>query len=92
MRVILVDAMSGGCVDCGKSDIRVLEFDHVRGDKVDSITSMVRRGLSVEVLVEEIAKCEVRCANCHTIATLSRLPQTWHDKFVKGYRGAPDRN
>jgi len=81
MREILVAAMAGGCVDCGITDIRVLEFDHVRGEKIDTITSMVRRGLSVDVLVAEIAKCEVRCANCHALATISRLPQTWHDLF-----------
>ena len=51
------------CVDCGEDDPVVLEFDH-RGDKVDSISElMVRRGL--EVLKEEIKKCDVRCANCH---------------------------
>ena len=82
MQSILFEAMAGGCVDCGITDIRVLEFDHVRGVKVDSITSIVRRGLSIEVLLTEIAKCEIRCANCHTLATLSRLPRTWHDRYI----------
>ena len=29
------------CVDCGQTDIRVLEFDHVRGKKLNSIARMV---------------------------------------------------
>ncbi len=53
------------CVDCGEQDIVVLEFDHVRGEKRDAISNMVRHRLSLATLMEEIAKCEVRCANCH---------------------------
>ena len=53
------------CVDCGEDDIMVLEFDHVYGTKAGSITAMVASGLSVDKLMNEIKKCEVRCANCH---------------------------
>ena len=82
--------MEEGCVDCGNRDIRVLDFDHVRAPKFDSVSSMVRRGLSVDVILAEIAKCEVRCKNCHAIATLFRLGSTWHDRFLN--QSAPDRN
>lgn len=60
------------CVDCGESDIIVLEFDHVRGDKIDSIAKMVARHRSLDVIQEEIGKCEVRCANCHRRVTAAR--------------------
>ena len=53
------------CVDCTESDIRVLHFDHVRGVKIDEVTSMVHAGCSWKKILNEIAKCEVRCANCH---------------------------
>lgn len=53
------------CVDCNESDPIVLEFDHVRGKKSMGIASMVSQGVSFERLVEEIKKCDVRCANCH---------------------------
>ena len=60
------------CVDCGQTDIRCLEFDHVRGNKSASITRMLNTGVTWSVIKAEIAKCEVRCANCHRIKTLER--------------------
>jgi len=53
------------CVDCGESDIVVLQFDHVRGEKRQEVSYMVRKGASWNTIDAEIAKCEVRCANCH---------------------------
>ena len=52
------------CVDCGETDPVVLECDHVRGTKFRSIGVMLRSN-SRESLLEELDKCEVRCANCH---------------------------
>jgi hypothetical protein len=60
------------CIDCGNSDIRCLEFDHVEGTKTDNIARMITRGKSWNTIEAEIAKCEVRCANCHRIKTLER--------------------
>ena len=59
------------CTDCGETDIAVLEFDHLR-DKRVCISEMFRRGFSWKAIVEEIAKCEVVCANCHRRRTLRR--------------------
>ena len=53
------------CVDCGESDPVVLDFDHVRGQKTESVTRMLMAGYSTKTLLKEIEKCEVRCANCH---------------------------
>lgn len=53
------------CVDCGESDRRVLEFDHVRGEKRTAISTMIRNNSSLKAIQDEIAKCEVRCSNCH---------------------------
>ena|ERR1700676_2440763 len=60
------------CVDCGFSDIRALDFDHVRGNKNHNISNMVRSGYSMKKILEEIAKCEIRCSNCHRIQTCIR--------------------
>jgi hypothetical protein len=52
------------CVDCGETDIFVLEFDHI-ADKERPVAQLILAGVSWEKLFREIAKCEVRCANCH---------------------------
>jgi hypothetical protein len=53
------------CVDCGINDPIVLQFDHVRGTKVNDVSRLVRASASEQAILEEIAKCEIRCANCH---------------------------
>ena len=52
------------CIDCGEHDPVVLEFDH-RHSKSVCISSMLRTSYGVETIKAEIAKCDVRCANCH---------------------------
>lgn len=59
-------------IDCGLTDIRALEFDHVRGNKILDIARLLDRAVSWSTIEAEIAKCEVRCANCHRIKTLER--------------------
>lgn len=53
-----------GCKDCGEKDPLVLDFDHMR-DKVAGVSRLLRNNASWEDIELEIAKCEVRCANCH---------------------------
>lgn len=57
------------CKDCGCSDPRVLEFDHVNG-KTRSVSTMLN--FCWESVLKEIEKCEVVCANCHRIRTYDR--------------------
>jgi len=52
------------CVDCGEQDPLVLEFDHVRGRKKGNIAQMAHTHVW-ETVLQEIEKCDVRCANCH---------------------------
>lgn len=61
------------CIDCGYYDIRALEFDHINDDKEANVADLVARGYSLERVKKEMDKCEVVCANCHRIRTLSRL-------------------
>ena len=51
------------CVDCGESDPVVLEFDHLR-DKEFGIAQGLR-DRDWQSVLDEMAKCEVVCANCH---------------------------
>ncbi len=67
------------CVDCGESDPIVLEFDHIK-EKADGLASMATRALMLSRLLEEIAKCEVVCANCHKRRTAKRT--NWYNKSL----------
>src|SRR5439155_1449789 len=68
-RATLAAAKASGCIDCGNKDPRVLDFDHVRGEKADCVSRLFR---APKRLTEELAKCEVRCSNCHRIKTWER--------------------
>ncbi len=58
------------CKDCGVSDYRVFEFDHL-SDKKANIAA-VMKSWCWETLLTEIAKCDIVCCNCHRIRTLTR--------------------
>lgn len=49
------------CVDCGETDPIVLEFDHVRGEKLKKVSTFQSRRSAWA----EIQKCDVVCANDH---------------------------
>lgn len=66
-KFVLDYLLSHSCVDCGCTDHRVLEFDHVRGDKAKEVSLMAQGGYGLKRIVQEIEKCDVRCANCHRI-------------------------
>lgn len=68
------------CVDCGGSDPIVLEFDHVRGEKVADVSNMSNGECSLQRLMKGIEKCEVRCANCHRRKTA--LQFGWHQSMA----------
>jgi hypothetical protein len=53
------------CTDCGQSDVAVLTFDHVRGEKKYNISNIVSRGYSIETIKKELEKTEIVCFNCH---------------------------
>lgn len=68
-RAFMDSLLVSGCVDCGNKNLTVLDFDH-QGDKKQNVSAM--RQESFAAIEAEIAKCEVRCANCHRIATAAR--------------------
>lgn len=59
------------CADCGEPDATVLEFDHV-GPKRSNVARLVSDGARTDVIADEIAHCEVVCANCHRMRTAGR--------------------
>ena len=63
---------SAGCADCReKYPYYMLDLDHIR-DKEFGINRFRSHTSSLEKVKEEMAKCEVVCANCHRIRTHNR--------------------
>lgn len=61
------------CVDCGESDPVVLDFDHVIGKKRTEVSVMARSSYQWHIILKEIAKCVIRCANCHRRKTYGHM-------------------
>ena len=64
------------CFDCKiKYPYYVMDFDHRNGtQKIANIANLLNQNFwSYEKLLEEIAKCDVVCANCHRIRTHKRI-------------------
>ena len=60
------------CTDCGESDPVVLDFDH-RQDKFANVSWLLHRNFRWKRILNEIEKCDVRCANCHRRKTSKTL-------------------
>ena len=62
------------CPDCNVNyPYYVMDFDHVRGEKIGDVAIMVHEVVTLELLREEIEKCDIVCANCHRERTFGRL-------------------
>jgi hypothetical protein len=60
------------CMDCEiEYPYYVLDFDHVRGNKIENVSNMAKYYTWDEIL-KEIKKCELVCSNCHRIRTHKR--------------------
>jgi hypothetical protein len=70
-----------GCVDCGyREHATALHFDHTRGVKLLNVCN----AKSIAQAQAEIAKCEVRCANCHAIKSFEQLQKRTYER-VNGH-------
>ena len=65
------------CADCGGVfPSFVMHWDHLPGHvKVAEISAMVANRRR-DVVLEELAKCELVCANCHVMRTVARARRT----------------
>jgi 5-methylcytosine-specific restriction endonuclease McrA len=63
MRYLIEYFRSHPCTDCGEKDPLVLEFDHLRDKRFEVTNQFASRNW--QEILDEIAKCEVVCANCH---------------------------
>lgn len=80
-RVRLTDyLLEHPCVDCGESDVRVLDFDHEDPTtKLTEVGRLIGTAMPWQRVLEEIEKCSVRCANCHRRRTAEQLGYWRHE-------------
>lgn len=62
------------CMDCDQQYPHyVMDFDHRDGEeKMFNVSYVVRMGISHKRILEEVAKCDVVCSNCHRERTHRR--------------------
>lgn len=62
------------CADCGEAFRPwVMHWDHLPGHlKIAAISSMVG-SRARDVILDELAKCELVCSNCHSVRTRHRV-------------------
>lgn len=71
------------CVDCGIEDPRVLKFDHREpAQKRAAVSWLATVGFNLAAVQAEVAKCDIRCANCHQIRT--REQSSWWSRERDG--------
>ena len=62
LREILIEKMGGKCVECGCTE--ALEFDHI-DPATKSFNIAAGYTKPKEVLLAEVAKCQLLCNKCH---------------------------
>ena len=84
--------LGGICLECGITDLEILEFDHI-----DPKTKLCRvyDAPSIAKMKEEAKKCELRCRRCHQMRsqnqhkdrrkTKDELSQTYGAKYQREY-------
>jgi hypothetical protein len=88
-RLALVNAIKveQGCIDCGyNAHPAALDFDHRPGTERRWKGFGENLSRSWDVVLDEISKCDVRCANCHRVISYERRQAT---KIVRTPEGRP---
>lgn len=74
LNVKLVSAKRHPCTDCGQRfHHSLMQFDHVRGEKLGSVSYILSQTMSWSKAEEEIDKCELVCVMCHCARTWNRV-------------------
>ena len=84
LKLAMMELLGGVCVDCGnKYHFSAMDFDHIvphlKKSTISDLlgTASPREAEDYKILVEEVKKCELRCANCHRV-------KTWKNKEGPG--------
>lgn len=69
------------CADCGiQYPFYVMQLDHVRGKKRFGLGRIKGSAIAASRILDEIAKCDVVCANCHAARTYTRQQYLWRTR------------
>jgi len=75
-RALIDDLKAAPCMDCGGSfPPECMDFDHRPGEGNRREVGGMLRYTEVAIRAE-VAKCDLVCANCHRIRTISRQRET----------------
>jgi len=59
---------AGACIRCGIADYRVLDFHHCDpSQKKINLNLAWKQHQARQVILDEIAKCDLICSNCHRV-------------------------
>lgn len=77
------------CVDCGESNIDLLEFDHRDPSQKRGDIGKVAWKWGWPRIAAEIAKCDVRCVHCHRRRTNEQMAANGCWGTVRGVVAVP---
>ena len=73
IRAFMNELKQNPCADCGQRfDPAAMQWDHLPGFVKTGNLGDLKRNSSRKRLLQEIAKCELVCANCHSVRTVRR--------------------
>lgn len=83
-RMFVDEFKKAPCMDCGGTFPPVaMDFDHARGNKHKSVAMMVSSSYKLDLIRDEIAKCDLVCANCHRVRTAERKDNVAKPKALR---------
>lgn len=69
LRALVSSLKDKPCADCGiKYPPYVMQFDH-RENKLFHLAEAPNKGIPAQKILDEAAKCDVVCSNCHALRT-----------------------
>ena len=69
----------GNPCPCGEDRPETLVFDHVDTKRKKYMISEMRARYSLTAILNEISKCRILCANCHSIRTSKQF--NWNNRL-----------
>ena len=66
-RTAAVELLGDKCADCGVTYPHAVYDFHHHSDKYECVSNLINHNRKLETILNEAAKCELLCSNCHRI-------------------------